>query len=49
MANGYCLASQHDKRAFGTISVPEFAYDTDECVVMISVHLVYIFHQLNNG
>ncbi|CEI92049.1 hypothetical protein RMCBS344292_06323 [Rhizopus microsporus] len=31
-------ASQHDKRAFGTISVPEFAYDTDECVFKCTVN-----------
>ncbi|ORE04130.1 hypothetical protein BCV72DRAFT_19935 [Rhizopus microsporus var. microsporus] len=31
-------ASQHDKRAFGTISVPEFAYDTEEYVFKCTVN-----------
>ncbi|CEG70930.1 hypothetical protein RMATCC62417_06743 [Rhizopus microsporus] len=31
-------ANQDGKRAFGTISVPEFAYDTDECVFKCTVN-----------
>ncbi|CEI92046.1 Putative Septin [Rhizopus microsporus] len=31
-------ANQDGKRAFGTISVPEFAYDTDECAFKCTVN-----------